>query len=78
VEPDPEGRVALLSEGRVEMADELTGPAARAVRTDPLLAVEGGGDSPLYGIERSVRGIDDERGVPLFSGAWLTSVGAGE
>ena len=78
VEPDPEARAALLSEGRVEVADELTGPAAQAVRSDPLLAVEGGEGGTPYGVERSVRGIDDERGVPLLSGAWLTTVGAGE
>jgi peptide/nickel transport system substrate-binding protein len=78
VEPDPARRVALLAEGRVEVADELDGPLAREVRADPLLAVEGGDGGPFLGIERSVRGIDDERGVPLLSGAWLTTVGAGE
>jgi peptide/nickel transport system substrate-binding protein len=78
VEADPADRVALLSDGGVEVADELPASAAKTVRADPLLAVEGGGSGPLFGIERSVRGIDDERGVPLLSGAWLTTVGAGE
>jgi peptide/nickel transport system substrate-binding protein len=78
VAPGTGERVALLADGRVEVADELDPAAAREVRADPLLAIEGGGAGPVFGIERSVRGIDAETGVPVLSGVWLTSIGAGE
>lgn len=76
--PNPADRVTMLAEGQLEVADDLDAAAAREVRSDPLLAVEGGGPGPLYGIERSVRGIESDTGVPLLSGVWLTSIGAGE
>ncbi len=68
----------MLADGEVEVADELDPPVAEEVRSDPLLAVEGGGTGPLFGVERSVRGIEARNGVPALSGAWLTTVGAGE
>ena len=78
VAPGMDQRVTALTEGQVEVADDLSPAAAREVRSDPLLAVEGGGSGPLFGIERSVRGIEAETGVPILSGVWLTSIGAGE
>ena len=71
-------RVSLLADGRVEIADELDPGAAREVRADPLLAVEGGGSGALVGLERSVRGVEADSGIPVLSGVWLTAVGAGE
>ena len=62
----------------MEVADDLDPATAREVRADPLLAVEGGGAGPLFGLERSVRGIAAETGVPVLSGVWMTSIGAGE
>ena len=78
VAPRMEQRVSGLADGQVEVADDLSPAAAREVRSDPLLAVEGGGSAPLFGIERSVRGIEADTGVPVLSGVWLTSIGAGE
>ena len=78
VAPEAGERVELLMDGAVEVADELDPKAAREVRADPLLAVEGDGAGPLLGVERSVRGIESDTGVPVLSGAWLTTVGAGE
>ena len=78
VVPDDDERVAMLAGGQVEVADSLGAPAALDVRSDPLLAVEGGVAGPPIGIERSVRGIEFAEGVPVLSAAWLTTVGAGE
>jgi peptide/nickel transport system substrate-binding protein len=78
VAPEGADRVAMLADGQVEVADELDATMAREVRADPLLAVEGGGAAPLIGVERSVRGIDLEAGVPALSGTWLTSIGTAE
>jgi peptide/nickel transport system substrate-binding protein len=78
VAPRAEERVSMLADGQVEVADDLAPPLAEEVRSDPLLAVEGGGSGPLFGVERSVRGVEAGDGVPALSGAWLTTVGAGE
>ncbi|HEX6117027.1 MAG TPA: ABC transporter substrate-binding protein [Solirubrobacterales bacterium] len=78
VVPRASDRVAMLDDGQVEVADELDPAAAEKVRSGPLLAVEGGGAGPLFGIERSVRGIEAGTGVPVLSGTWLTSIGAEE
>jgi peptide/nickel transport system substrate-binding protein len=78
VVPGAGERVRQLKDGQVELADELGAQAAKKVRSDPLLAVEGGGAGPLFGVERSVRGIDVETGAPVLSGVWLTTIGTGE
>jgi len=78
VEAGQDARVAMLADGRVEIADDLGASAAREARADPLLTVEGGGDGAHFGAERSVRGIEADTGVPVLSGVWLTTVGAGE
>lgn len=74
VEPALAERLALLSAGQVEIADELGGGAAsRAIANDPLLGEIATGTS-LMGVERSLRGVDaSDPGTPL-SGAWLTAI----
>jgi peptide/nickel transport system substrate-binding protein len=70
-------RVALLADGEVEVADALSQSQARTVNADPLLLVAGRRSATPIGLERSVRGIGARAGVPILSGAWLTTVGAG-
>jgi peptide/nickel transport system substrate-binding protein len=68
-------RVALLSEGDVQVAEAL-GSEAAAARRDPLLDVLGSGSGTL-GLQRSVRGITSASEIPSLSAVWLTRVGAG-
>ena len=77
VVPEAEARVAALAEDEVKIADELDATAIRDVRGDPLLTVDGG-EGEVVGLERSVRGLQLEDGVPQLSGVWLTTVGVGE
>jgi MarR-like DNA-binding transcriptional regulator SgrR of sgrS sRNA len=74
VEPVRVERLALLSAGQVEIADELGGRAARRELADAPLLTEIRAATSLMGVERSVRGIDaSDPGTPL-SGTWLTSI----
>lgn len=75
--PEVEGRVSALVEDRVKIADELDTSGVAEVKRDPLLTVEAG-DGEVIGIERSVRGLELEDGVPQLSGVWLTTVGVGQ
>jgi peptide/nickel transport system substrate-binding protein len=78
VVPDPAERVAALADDQVEIADDLDPASAAEVRDDPLLTVDAGGGGAVLGVERSVRGLELDAGVPQLSGAWLTTVGVGE
>lgn len=69
--PGSPARLTLLRDGSVQVADPLDAAELRAAETDPLLATVGGPVSGI-GLERSVRGIDSARAVPLLSGVWLT------
>jgi hypothetical protein len=64
-------RLKLLREGTVQIADPLDSAGLRAAEADPLLGTVGGPASGI-GVERSVRGIDSARTIPLLSGVWLT------
>lgn len=77
VVPDEQERVDLLDGGEVEIAGALSERAAELVRADPLLTVEGAGAGLFVGLERSVRGIDTETGIPVLSGTWLTTIDLG-
>jgi peptide/nickel transport system substrate-binding protein len=72
-EPMPGRRLAMLESGAVQVAGPLGSPALEAVAEDPLLTAVGG---PALGIglERSVRGLDSTRAVPLLSRVWLTDI----
>jgi ABC-type transport system substrate-binding protein len=70
-------RLRMLRAGEVQVADQLGPSELVRVRKDPLLtSLPGPGDTGL-GLERSVRGIDTASGIPILSGAWLTTIGAG-
>jgi peptide/nickel transport system substrate-binding protein len=69
-------RVGALEEGQVQAADEIGRDAVHALGAQPLLTYQRAGGQPYIGLERSVRGIGASGGVPLLSGAWLTTVGA--
>jgi peptide/nickel transport system substrate-binding protein len=69
--PDSGERLRLLADGSVQIADPLDRAGLDAADADPLLATVGGPVSGI-GLERSVRGIDSARAVPLLSGVWLT------
>lgn len=64
-------RLELLRAGSVQVADPLEAAELAAADADPLLATLGGPGSGI-GVERSVRGIDSARAIPLLSGVWLT------
>lgn len=64
-------RLQLLREGTVQIADPLDSAGLRDAKADPLLGTVGGPASGI-GVERSVRGIDSARAVPLLSEVWLT------
>jgi ABC-type transport system substrate-binding protein len=75
---DPAERLALLSEGSVQVAGDL-GPGELArVRADPLLAVLAGPGARGVGIERSVRGIPAREPAPALNGAWRTGIDAAQ
>ena len=69
--PRARQRLKLLREGTVQIADPLDSAGLRAAEADPLLGTVGGPASGI-GVERSVRGIDSARTIPLLSGVWLT------
>lgn len=69
--PSPAERLGLLQGGSVQVADRLDAAGLRVAEADPLLATVGGPVTGI-GLERSVRGIDSVRTVPLLSGVWLT------
>jgi peptide/nickel transport system substrate-binding protein len=73
VEPMPERRLALLEGGAVQVADALGPAELAAVAGDPLLSAIGGPRLGI-GVERSVRGLDSARAVPVLSGVWLTDI----
>jgi peptide/nickel transport system substrate-binding protein len=64
-------RLQLLLEGTVQIADPLDSEGLREAKADPLLDTIGGPNAGI-GVERSVRGIDSARTVPLLSEVWLT------
>ncbi len=70
-------RVAALTGGEAQVADQLTEAEARELRADPLMTIAGHGRGPLIGYERSVRGIGPGGEVPALSDAWLTTIAAG-
>lgn len=73
-EVDPGARLADLRDGGVQVA--ALGPSQLAsIRRDPLLAVLPGVTGGI-GIERSVRGIPEDR-VPGLSSVWLTTLTGG-
>jgi peptide/nickel transport system substrate-binding protein len=73
VEPLPGRRLALLEGGAVQVADALGPAALAAVAADPLLSAVGGPRLGI-GVERSVRGLDSARAVPVLSRVWLTDI----
>ena len=75
--PAPGERYRLLRAGDVEAADELPPEQLDHLRHDPLLtSLPGPGDTVL-GLERSVRGIESGREIPVLSGVWLTTLPMG-
>jgi peptide/nickel transport system substrate-binding protein len=66
-------RARLLDDGSAQVADPLGPAELGAVSRDPLLTAIGGPGKGI-GLERSVRGFDSARAVPLLSRVWLTSV----
>jgi ABC-type transport system substrate-binding protein len=64
-------RLTRLRGGSVQVADPLDPVDLVAAGSDPLLGTVGGPVSGI-GLERSVRGIDSARAVPLLSSVWLT------
>jgi peptide/nickel transport system substrate-binding protein len=75
---DPAERLALLSEGAIQVAGDL-GPGELArVRRDPLLTVVPGLGEEGLGIERSVRGISAGDATPPLNGVWRTGIDAGQ
>jgi peptide/nickel transport system substrate-binding protein len=73
-EPLPGRRLTLLEGGAIQVADALGRRALAAAARDPLLTTLGGPALGI-GIERSVRGLDSARAVPVLSGVWLTDIG---
>jgi hypothetical protein len=59
------------------VAGGLGAATVRGVRRDPLLYTLPDPSGGALGLERSVRGISGSGPVRSFSGAWLTTVGAG-
>jgi peptide/nickel transport system substrate-binding protein len=66
-------RAAQLRNGAVEVADDLGGPSADVVRSDPLLTLSRGGGAKV-GLERSVRGIDSGEADQSLADVWLTDL----
>jgi peptide/nickel transport system substrate-binding protein len=77
VSPIAGERLRMLRRGDVEAADELGPAQLERLRSDPLLTSLAGPDGTGLGLQRSVRGIASGRDVPILSGAWLTTIGAG-
>jgi hypothetical protein len=73
-EPSPSLRFAMLDAGEAQLADELKPAQAKQARSDPLLSVLRAGGDRWLGVERSVRGVDSARQIPVLSSAWLTNV----
>jgi ABC-type transport system substrate-binding protein len=72
VRPGASQRLALLREGRVEVAGEISRAEAEVLRGDPLLSAVGE-DRYEIGIERSVRGLRSGRPHSL-AGVWLAAL----
>lgn len=72
--PSPSLRLALLDAGDAQLADALDRERAQQARNDPLLSVLPSVEGTFLGVERSVRGVDSGRDIPLLSSAWLTRV----
>jgi peptide/nickel transport system substrate-binding protein len=70
-------RLRMLRMGDVEAADELGPTQLDRLRRDPLLTALPGPNGTGLGLQRSVRGIESARDIPILSGAWLTTIGAG-
>ena len=68
-------RLALLTDGDVQVAEELGPEQIDEARDDPLLELLGAESGAALGVERSVRGISSASQVPSLSGVWLTRVG---
>ena len=70
-------RLRMLRSGEVQAADELGSAQIRKLRRDPLLTFLSDHRGEALGLERSVRGIDSAAEIPILSGTWLTTIGAG-
>jgi peptide/nickel transport system substrate-binding protein len=75
---DPSERLALLSEGSIQIAGDLRPDELARVRADPLLAVVAERGAGGLGIERSVRGIPAREPAPPLNGAWRTGIDAAQ
>lgn len=73
VTPTSERRLRVLEEGSAQVAEPLERAALRRLAADPLLTAVVAGRSGI-GLERSVRGIDSARAVPILSRVWLTDL----
>jgi peptide/nickel transport system substrate-binding protein len=71
--PQAERRLRLLEDGSVQVADPLGAVELATVAADPLLAAIRDGRRGI-GLQRSVRGIDLARAVPILSRVWLTDL----
>ena len=74
VTSSPSLRLAMLDAGEAQLADELDGRLAEQAERDPLLSVMPSEGETFLGVERSVRGIDSGREIPVLSAAWLTGI----
>jgi peptide/nickel transport system substrate-binding protein len=68
-----EQRLRLLEDGSAQMADPIDAAALDRLAGDPLLTTVGAGRTGI-GLERSVRGIDSARAIPVLSRVWLTDL----
>jgi peptide/nickel transport system substrate-binding protein len=69
-------RLAMLSQGAVQVADSLHRASIPELRGDPLLTYVDGRRDAVLGLERSVRGIDSATEIEPLSDVWLTVVGS--
>jgi peptide/nickel transport system substrate-binding protein len=71
-------RARQVRTGEAQMAIALTAAIAAALHHDPLITLKRvAGGTGGTALERSVRGVDLSGPTPVFSGAWLTTIGAG-
>jgi len=67
-------RLMLLRRGEVQVAYDLRPAQVTRLRHDPLLTDLPAPGETALGLERSVRGIDSARRIPVLSEAWLTRI----
>lgn len=73
---DAADRAQALAAGDVQAADDLNRDGLAQLDRHPLVTHERPAGGPPIGLERSVRGVRFDAGLPLLSGAWLTTSGA--